>query len=330
MRLVLAAALAGLAGCGFDLMSPDAKGALVPPTADEDPLLPQLLVTVAGHDRQLHLRTFGDPGDPVALVLPGGPGADFRLLLPLRALADRYRVVMWDPRGAGLSERVTEEELGLDSFGDEIRAVQDAVAGGRPVTLIGHSLGGGVILRYTAANPEAVEQLVLIEPGPLTPEGARSYEGGGVSFGHGQDFFWQNEILSSSDHETADYKAVSLLPEALRSFTCSGEPPDEYPMWRFGAYQYHIVLQRLCDRSDHLQWADGIDAFDGEVLVIAGTCGAASADFQEEHNLEALPGSELVTVPGAGHLSLFTSHASETLGVLRDHLSAYRSNEPRP
>lgn len=312
-----------LTACGLDVMSPDARSALVPPTAAEDPGLPQMKVTVAGRERTLHLRSFGDPSDPVAFVLPGGPGADHRLLLPLRALSDRYRVVMWDPRGAGLSERAPAGELTLDAFGEEIAAVRAAVAPGRRVTLIGHSLGAGVMLRFTAANPDVVEELVLIEPGPLTPEGRGSYDGGAVSFAHGQDHFWQNEILTSQDHAASDYKAVALLPEALRSFTCTGDPPVENPMWRFGALQYHVVLQDIRREHADLQWAEGIGGFDRDVLLIAGTCGAAGVDFQTRYNLEALPQAELVTIPGAGHLSLFTTHAEETLEVLRGHLAAY-------
>lgn len=135
LRLALATALIGVSGCGLDLLSPETRGALVPPTVDEDLLLPQLQVTVAGHDRKLHLRSFGDPADPVALLLPGGPGADFRLLLPLQTLAERYYVVMWDPRGTGLSERVTREEL-------HPRRLGHALFGRRPRQAIGEIIGG--------------------------------------------------------------------------------------------------------------------------------------------------------------------------------------------
>jgi proline iminopeptidase len=78
-------------------------GALVPPTAAENPRLPRLMVEVEGRSRVLHLRRTGDSSLPVALVIPGGPGADLRLLLPLEALADRYHVVLWDPGGTPVS-----------------------------------------------------------------------------------------------------------------------------------------------------------------------------------------------------------------------------------
>ena len=42
-------------------LDPEEPGLLVPPTVDEDPALPRLDVTVAGHARGLHLERFGDP-----------------------------------------------------------------------------------------------------------------------------------------------------------------------------------------------------------------------------------------------------------------------------
>lgn len=318
---ILGVLVFGLSAC--DVMTTETPGALVPPTADEDSALPQLRVHVAGHERALHLQAFGKPDRPVLLVLPGGPGADFRLLVPLQALADRYYVVMWDPRGTGLSERVSKEELTLDSFNEEITAVQDAVAPGQAVTLVGHSHGALLALRYAATHPDQVAQLVLIEPGGITPRGRRNYHGGAVNFTAGEDFFWQNEILTSSDHAAADYKAVALLPEASRSFTCSGDPPPDYPMWRFGSLHHHVLTHTSHAPGDDFNWADSIEQFDAELLVIAGTCGAADADFQQTYNLEALPRAHLTVISGAGHLTLFLDHADATLQALRSYL-AYR------
>src|SRR5580765_7283461 len=77
-------------------------GNLIPKTVAEDPSLPA--IDLAG--TRFHAEAFGDANAPVLLVLHGGPGSDYRNLLPLQALADDgYRVVFWDQRGAGLSAR---------------------------------------------------------------------------------------------------------------------------------------------------------------------------------------------------------------------------------
>lgn len=320
--LALIVGLSGVVSC--HLADTEDLGALVPPTAEQDPALPRLQVHVAGRDRWLHLQTFGDPSNRPLLVLPGGPGVDFRLMLPLSALSDRYHVIMWDPRGAGLSERVSEGEMSIDHYDEEIAAVHAALAPGRPAVLIGHSHGGSLVLRYAARHPNAVAALVLIEPGPITSQGRRHYGGGWPDFTGVEDFLWQNELLTSSDHAAADYKAISLVPRASRGFTCDGGIPV-YPMWRFGAFHHHVLTHGSGAVSGSFSWATGIEAYTGPFAVVAGSCGDAGAAFQQAYNRPAIPRAAFEVIEGAGHLSLFQEYADSTLAVLRRALPAYRA-----
>lgn len=317
--------LAGSLFISCGLTDPEQPGALVPPTADQDPNLPQLKVNVMGRNRALHLQTFGDSANPPLFVLPGGPGADFRLMLPLKALSDKYYVVMWDPRGAGLSERVTQEELTIDSFLEEINAVKSALTPQKKLTLCGHSFGADVMAYYTSKYPENVEQVILIEPGPFTDEGRKNYHGGDIeSFSVVEGLFWENEVLTSSDHAAADYKAIVILPDANRTFTCDGSIPED-PIWRFGVFHHHVLTHTGHAPGKNFNWGiDELNTFPNEILLVAGTCGAASRDFQQRYNLPHLSNTKLEVIPGAGHMSLFTDYANELLEVMRDHLSGYR------
>jgi proline iminopeptidase len=51
----------------------------VPATVTDDPSLPAIDIHVV----RLHAETFGSPGNPVVLVLHGGPGGDYKSLLGL-------------------------------------------------------------------------------------------------------------------------------------------------------------------------------------------------------------------------------------------------------
>lgn len=308
------------AGWGCDTLDTEMPGALVPPTADQDPALTQLDVHVAGHNRSLHLQTFGNPDNPPVFVLHGGPGADFRMLLPLKALADSFFVVMWDSRGAGLSERVSEEELTISSFNEEIGAVKAALAPDEKVTFIGHSFGGNVMIRYAAKHPEDVKQLILLEPGKFDLSIDKKNTGGAISFLDGQDFFWQNEILTSKDHAAADYKAVEVLPKSSRNWTCDDSIIENYPFWRFGTYHYYILQKNTRRLAKDFNWASGIDQFNGPITIIAGSCGALGANFQKETNLLTLPKADFKVISGAGHITMFTEFGNETVSAIRDAL----------
>lgn len=141
--------------------------ALVPPTVDQDPSLPQAQLTVAGHTRAVHLRTAGDPESPPLLVLHGSL-ADHRALLPFQALAEDFYVVMWDQRGNGLSERISAEEYTWASVVEEIDAVREVTGAQGPVSLLGHSFGAMYAALYMSERPGEVSQAVLMEPAGLT------------------------------------------------------------------------------------------------------------------------------------------------------------------
>lgn len=302
----------------------EAPGILVPPTADQDPNLPQLTINVAGQARAVHLQTFGDSSNPAVFVLHGGPGADFRLLLPLKALADSFYVVMWDSRGAGLSERVTKSELTLESFNEEIAQIKKALVPNRKVSFVGHSFGGEVMTRYTCLHPEDVNCLVLIEPGKLDLSLAPTSNGGDVNFLDGQGFFWQNELMSSKDHATADYKAVGLLRESSRNWTCDHSIIEHYPFWRYGAYHYYVVMNDMYRLPHDYNWAYGIESFDGPITVISGTCGALSENYQKKTNLLTLPDAYFIPVKDANHITLFTDYATGTIAAVKGALKRNR------
>ena len=76
-----------------------------------------------------------------------------------RSLARHFRVIVFDKRGQGLSDRF-EGAPTLEQRMDDVRAVMHA-AGSRRVVLFAQSDGGAMGLLYTATHPATVEQLVL-------------------------------------------------------------------------------------------------------------------------------------------------------------------------
>jgi pimeloyl-ACP methyl ester carboxylesterase/DNA-binding winged helix-turn-helix (wHTH) protein len=77
----------------------------------------------------------------------------------LRDLSGRYRLVRYDHRGNGLSDRDVEE-ISLRTMVADLETVVDA-AGLERFALLGMSMGGPVSVAYAAKHPERLSHLVL-------------------------------------------------------------------------------------------------------------------------------------------------------------------------
>jgi pimeloyl-ACP methyl ester carboxylesterase/DNA-binding winged helix-turn-helix (wHTH) protein len=80
----------------------------------------------------------------------------------LRRLASFSRLILFDKRGTGLSDRVPVNQLPtLEQRMDDVRAVMDAV-GSRQALLVGVSEGGPMAVLFSATYPEKTLGLVMI------------------------------------------------------------------------------------------------------------------------------------------------------------------------
>jgi DNA-binding SARP family transcriptional activator/pimeloyl-ACP methyl ester carboxylesterase len=106
---------------------------------------------------------------PVDLVLVHGwvctfqPGWEYpKAAAFYRRLASMGRLILFDKRGTGLSDRVSPERLpDLETRMDDVRAVLDAVGSERAVVL-GLSEGGAMSALFAATHPQRTLSLILI------------------------------------------------------------------------------------------------------------------------------------------------------------------------
>jgi pimeloyl-ACP methyl ester carboxylesterase len=81
----------------------------------------------------------------------------------LERLASSFRIVVFDKRGTGLSDRTPAATL--EERADDVRAVMDA-AGTERAALVGWSEGGSYCAFFAAREPERVSQLILYAAPP--------------------------------------------------------------------------------------------------------------------------------------------------------------------
>ncbi|MBK8726040.1 MAG: alpha/beta hydrolase [Holophagaceae bacterium] len=126
-----------------------------------------------------HLQTLGASGPGVVLVhgmLIGSIASWYFSIAPMLAL--KRRVLMYDLRGHGLTER-TPSGYGLRAMAEDLHTLVRRHGGGAPVALVGHSYGAVIALRFALDHPELVTRLVIVEaPLPiLTREHVDSVSG---------------------------------------------------------------------------------------------------------------------------------------------------------
>ena len=119
------------------------------------------LVTLHGHD-----LSYVDSGEgPAILFIHGLLGSHANWTHLVDKLDNRHRVVIPDLFGHGASAK----PVGDYSLGAHAAVLRDLIdlLGIDRVTLVGHSLGGGIAMQFCYLFPERVERLVLVATGGL-------------------------------------------------------------------------------------------------------------------------------------------------------------------
>ncbi len=125
---------------------------------------------VAAGNANLFVRVAGKPGSgKVLLALNGGPGLSSRYMTDLETLVDSgLTLVTFDQRGVGRSSMPAAEakNFRFEDYLADIEAVRKRLKL-KSFTLLGHSWGGMLALKYAAAYPTRVDSLILIGSGPI-------------------------------------------------------------------------------------------------------------------------------------------------------------------
>ena len=126
---------------------------MTPPTPNR-PSPPIPLETLRVHSADgigIHVEIHGNPDGPT-VVLSHGWTCSIRFWWPVIAeLAADYRLVAYDQRGHGGSERPGPDQYSVPALVADLVAVLDAAAGPDQVILVGHSMGGMTVM---AAGPD--------------------------------------------------------------------------------------------------------------------------------------------------------------------------------
>ncbi len=121
------------------------------------------------HRLKLHFWDWGGENKP-NLILVHGSRDHARSWDPIAdAFSEEFRVLAPDLRGHGDSDWAPGAMYSIPEYALDLSALIDIV-GHTPVYLVGHSLGGAIVLRYAGVYPDRVKRLVSIEGFGPPPE----------------------------------------------------------------------------------------------------------------------------------------------------------------
>jgi pimeloyl-ACP methyl ester carboxylesterase len=115
-----------------------------------------------------HLMHWGDDASkPLVLLCHGwmDVGASFQFLVDAfePEFFEAHHFVAIDWRGYGKSSRTLEDSYWFADYIGDLDAIVNHLSPEKPITLLGHSMGGNVVMMYAGIRPERISHLINLE-----------------------------------------------------------------------------------------------------------------------------------------------------------------------
>ena len=255
---------------------------------------------------RLHYVDWGNEDAPPMLLVHGGRDHCRNWDWVAAELRQRYHILAPDLRGHGDSQWMVGGTYDLNDFLYDIAQLihQKRLA---PLTIIAHSMGGAIALRYAGLYPETVKKLVVIEGLGPSPKMIAERMKGAVDQRLRK---WIDDMRALSARQPRRYASIEealgrmqdenphLSPERARHLTVHGinQNEDGSYSWKFDNYVRAFSPNGFDEAATTHLWS----RITCPTLLIRGTESWASdpvADGRASHFKNA----RVVAVEGAGH-----------------------------
>jgi 3-oxoadipate enol-lactonase len=236
---------------------------------------------------------YEDYGSGFPLVFAYGLGGNTGMWAgQIDAFSERYRFIAWDPRGHGGSDSPPENgQYGMQVSAEDLRGLLDHLQIERAF-VGGLSMGGGIATRFAVSYPERVAALLIVDSASASGMGTKP-----------EMRRMREKTIALA--ETKGMAAVAdYIIEANPNLKSQAEASTEaYQRLRrmflgLNAVGYANTVRALID--DNFS-TDKLSMLSMPTLVLVGENDPALEAARLTHR--NIPGSRLVVLPGAGHLS---------------------------
>ncbi|MGH3358726.1 MAG: alpha/beta fold hydrolase, partial [Nocardioidaceae bacterium] len=272
---------------------------------------PRTVTTSDGVRLHVEVDEPDDPQTDVTVVFAHGWVLDLDSWHFQRAaLRGRVRMVFYDQRSHGSSQRSTRKGSTFERLGRDLHDVIEHTTPDGPLILVGHSMGGMTIMSLAEHYPDLVKERVAgvllcgTSAGGLLPPGA--------SLRRAQP------VLTNLSFAVTPFLALGRRVSgnaSSRRFTVGPDAPVEY------AEMAATMLRRSRTHAllDFLPNFGELDAYDvlatlpGEsTVVVSGTHDQLTPHKHSGRIVDRLPGARLVVADGAGHMVQIERHEQVT------------------
>jgi len=237
------------------------------------------------------------------------------------ALRGRYRMVFFDQRSHGRSQRSEPTDATIDITGGDLAAVLDQLVPKGPVVLIGHSMGGMSIMALAEQHPdwfgERITGVALI----ATSAGDFSAAALGLPGLPGRllhrvapsvvaTLARTPRLVESSRKAGSDFGFV-----LTRRLAFGGTVPQEYVDFTdemLAGTPFEVIADFFPGFSTHDKAAALATLADIPTAVVGGTLDQITPIAHTRRIAGLLPTATLLEVPGAGHMILLEKHEEVT------------------
>jgi 3-oxoadipate enol-lactonase len=253
---------------------------------------------------RIHYEVTGKPGATPVLMIQGLGASKNAWNLQRIAMATRFRIISFDNRGAGRSDKPTEP-FTLEQMADDALAVLDA-AGIETAHVVGASMGGVISQIVAVKFPHRVRSLTLV------CTACRNHP-------------WRQELLQAWAKTAAEKGMIEVGKEAAQwvmsprsfrrlvpAFTWMGPLAALRPRHSFVS-QIDAILNTREDLVDQLS------TITAPTMVIVGNQDILTPRGDSEEIAERIPNAELVVISGAAH-GLMMEHSSTFNRILIEFL----------
>ncbi|HWD04188.1 MAG TPA: alpha/beta hydrolase [Amycolatopsis sp.] len=252
----------------------------------------------------------------------------------------RLRQVYYDHRGHGLSGAATEESSTIEQLAHDLDSVVRAVVPEGPIVLMGHSMGGMVIMELAAQRPELFEDRVCGVALIATAAGEVGAHGlprpllskyNVLTRGVGNLAGWQPGLVEFVRAAGGQLERRAVRRLAFGSRDVSPRLVD-FAVQLLSVSPVRGLVNFVDTLGSHNRYAALAGLKHAEVLVIGGDSDRLTPFAHAERIAAELPDAELVRVPGAGHLvqleqpELVTGHLIDLLRRCSGDAASTRRN----